>query len=106
MTEQQALDTIWAKTDASFFFQRPDRQTHMRNVYQGECEAEFRSLGDHLVNRRRILLWRVPKDNPHWNPDRPQILKVPFLAFADEVIEDTDQILLPILHKIMENAAT
>jgi len=29
---------------------------------------------------------------------------VPFLMFADESIEDTDEVLAPILHGIMEDA--
>jgi hypothetical protein len=104
--------------DAQFFTDHPDRQAHIRVPvkmieknkqravrYGDECEAEFRTLGDHAKDRRRIILWRVPKDNPFYNPRQPQILKIPFLLFADETVEDTDAILLPIVHEIMVNAS-
>ena len=101
-------------TDEQFFQSYPDRQARIRLPdkvlykdqqravrYLDECELEFRSLGGHDKNRRRILVWRVPKDNPFYDADKPQLLKIPFLAFADETIEDTDEILLPILDEIM-----
>lgn len=105
--------------DASFFLQHPDRNAHIRlpkmaqeivinkqraASYVGEMEKEFRSLGPHDHKRRRIILWRVPSDNPHYDPRKPSILKIPFLAFADETIEDRDDILLPILHEIITQA--
>lgn len=62
---------------------------------------EFRSLGPHDVDRRRILVRRMPADHPtHPN----HLLKIPFLAFADEEIADRDDILLPIIHQIMLDA--
>ena len=104
--------------DSQFFTQHPDRQAHIRvprqeltidrqraTRYRTECEGEFWSLGEHDKDRRRILLWRVPKDNPHYDPGNPPILKIPFLLFGDETVEDTDAVLLPILHEIMMNAA-
>ena len=104
--------------DEQFFIQHPDRQAHIRLPsfspardsqravrYLHECEIEFRSLGPHQVSRRRIVLYRVPKDNPMFDPGKPQILKIPFLCFADETIEDRDDILLPIVHRIMMDAA-
>ena len=105
MTEPRALARIWEQSDASYFKDHPDREAHIRNAYGGEHEHEFRSLGPHEVNRRRILLWKVLKDNQYYDPRKPQVLKIPFLAFADETIEDRDDILLPILAGIMENAA-
>lgn len=102
-------------TDEEFFASYPDRQTRIRNPinelvidkqrragYQDECEAQFRTLGEHKHDRRRILLWRVPKDNPHYNPRRPQLIKIPMLAFADEEIADRDDVLLPILHELLQ----
>jgi len=104
-------------TDEQFFQLFPDRNYHIRKPvkeitidkqraahFGDECEAEFRALGPHPKNRRRIILYRVPADNPHYNPLKPPILKVPMLAFADETIEDTDEILGPILHGIMLDA--
>jgi hypothetical protein len=35
---------------------------------------------------------------------KPAILKIPFLLFGDETVEDRDSILLPILHELMEQA--
>ena len=105
--------------DVRFFFQHPDRTTHIREPrqaqevvidpqraasYVGELEREFRTLGDHKRDRRRVILWRVPKDNPFYDPQKPSFLKVPFLLFADETVEDQDDILIPILHEIMANA--
>jgi hypothetical protein len=105
--------------DARFFLQHPDRQTHIREpikaqevtidaqraaMYVDEAEQEFRSLGGHQKSRRRILLYRIPPDNPFYDPQRPALMKIPFLLFADETVEDRDDILLPILHAIMENA--
>ncbi len=102
-------------TDEEFFATFPDRQAHIRPPvnelvidkqrrasYQQECDAQFRTLGEHEYNRRRILLWRVPKDNPHFNPRRPQIIKIPFLLFSDETVDDRDDVLLPILFEIMQ----
>ena len=103
--------------DSQFFAQHPSRHAHIRTprptlvktkqrgvFYQDECAPEFRSLGPHSRERRRILLWKLPRENPFWDPDRPQILKIPFLAFSDETIEDRDDILLPIIHQIMVDA--
>ena len=104
-------------TDEQFFQLFPDRNYHIRKPvkeiiidkqraahFGDECEAEFRALGPHNKDRRRLLLYRVPRDNPHYNPEKPPILKVPFLMFADESIEDADEVLGPILHGIMEDA--
>lgn len=108
---------IKSDPDANWFKDHPDRQSHIRlptrvletdnqraTRYVEECRGEFWSLGDHDKDRRRILLWKVPATNPHYDPKKPAILKIPMLAFADETIEDTDAILLPIIHEIMVNA--
>ena len=102
--------------DAQFFEQHPDRQARIRlpggpapyrdkqrSVHMlSESELQFRSLGPHDKSRRRILVWRTPAGHPtHPNT----LLKIPFLAFADETIEDRDDILLPILNEIMKQAA-
>src|SRR5262245_4797773 len=97
----KALQRLWEKTDGQFFADRPDRYCHIRKPYSGECEVEFRSLGDHVKDRRRIVLWRVPSDHVYFDPRRPQILKIPFLLFADETVEDTDEVLRPIVHHLM-----
>lgn len=102
--------------DKRFFAQHPDRQAHIREPkmvlevdkqratrYVPECDWEFTTLGPHKKGRRRIMLWRVPATNPYYDPDKRPLLKIPFLAFSDETIEDRDDILLPILHEIMES---
>ena len=71
--------------------------------YADECAGEFWSLGDHQRTRRRILLTRADATGNKL-PDN-KILKIPFLAFADESIEDRDDILLPIVQQIMQDAA-
>lgn len=102
--------------DARFFAEHPDRKAHIRaprreividkqraTRFMDECEMEFRSLGMHDKDRRRIILTRsdhrgMPiKDN--------KVLKIPLLLFSDETVEDRDDILLPIIFEIMANAA-
>jgi hypothetical protein len=101
--------------DAQFFQLYPDRKARIRLPvksmpykdqqravrYLAESELEFRSLGPHDVSRRRILIWRCPPDHPS-HPNH--LLKIPFLAFQDETIEDRDDILLPIIDGIMREA--
>lgn len=105
MAENRALAVVFDNSDKSFFRQYPDRHAHIRLPFKGESDGEFFSLGEHNRARRRILLWRVPKDNPYYNQLREPLLKVPFLAFSEETIEDTDEILLPIIATIMQEAA-
>lgn len=104
--------------DAQFFQQHPDRQARIRLPlkemrrdrqravrYLDESELQFRSFGFHDVRRRRILVWRIWR-TPANHPSHPNtIIKVPFLAFADEEIADRDDVLLPILDGIMKQAA-
>lgn len=100
--------------DARFFERWPQRRAHIRKPLGAECEAEFRSLGDHIRDRRRIILWRIPEDNPFYSQLKQPIpgkkllpiLKLPFLAFIDETIEDEDAVLLPIIEEIMQDAST
>ena len=104
MAERKALIVAFDNSDKNFFKDHPDRQAHIRLPFNDECAGEFWSLGDHNRARRRILLWRVPKDNPHYDRLKQPIIKVPFLAFFDETIEDRDDILLPIIDTIMREA--
>jgi len=104
--------------DAQFFAAHPDRHARIRLpgrvlakspqravYYRDECEGEFWSLGEHDKTRRRILVWRVPKDSPYYAAQKQPLLPIPFLAYADETIEDTDEVLLPLIHEIMLDAA-
>ena len=98
----KALAKLWERTDGTYFRRYPDRFFHIRNAYKGECAGEFWTLGYHEENRRRIILCRVD----HMMKPIPdnKILKIPFLAFADESIEDTDDNLFPIVRDIMADA--
>ena len=101
--------------DAQFFTDHPDRRARIRPPakvahrdsqravrYLDECELQFRSLGPHDGRRRRIIAYRLPADHPtHPN----HILKIPFLLFADETVEDDDRTLLPIVQQIMVQEA-
>ena len=102
MTDPRALARLFEKSDREYFAAHPDRKTHIRKCYLGECEAEFQTLGYHERDRRRILLTRVDYERK-FLPDN-KVLKVPFLLFGDESVEDTDVILLPILEEIMVEA--
>lgn len=103
-------------SDVHFFAQHPDRQARIRLPskvahrdqqravrYLDECEIEFRHLGGHDPKRRRIIAYKLPVNHPS-HPNH--IMKIPFLTFADESISDDDATLLPIVHKIMLQAAT
>lgn len=98
--------------DAQFFQQHPDRKTHIREPrrvlaidrsravrYVDECAGEFWSLGDHGKSRRRIILTRVDAGGNTLPENR--VLKIPFLAFADETIEDRDDVLILLIAGIM-----
>lgn len=100
----RALALLWERADGDFFRRYPARQAHIRAAYAGESDGEFWSLGPHEKNRRRIILWRVPEGNPYYDPGKRPLLKIPFLAFADETIEDTDEVLLPIIEQTMSEA--
>ena len=120
MVETKALALVWEKTDDYYFVDHPDRKARirvprlepMKDAQRAvrvldECELEFRSLGGHDRDRRRILVTRVGADGKqlrHKNQDT--VLKIPFLLFGDETVEDRDDILLPIIHEIMKEAAT
>ena len=90
--------------DEQFFTDHPDRQARIRKPIRKEMDGEFGSLGPQDITRRRIIAWKIPKDNPHWRPGMT-VLKVPFLLFGDETVEDTDKVLLPFLDEIMKQAA-
>jgi hypothetical protein len=82
--------------DRSYRIRVPER--HPRRVTETEYEHEFRSLGSHNKDRRRIIVCRNPS---HLGP---RLMPIPFLLFADETVEDRDDILGPIFHEIMRQA--
>lgn len=81
--------------DRRFFMTHQRRKARIRFPNSGEYEAEFLTLGPHNHDRRRILVFRSRNN---------MIVPVPFLLHADETVEDTDEILLPILKEMMERA--
>lgn len=89
-------------TDAQFFAQWPQRLTLIRAPIGDESRAEFVSLGPHDASRRRIIIYKVPRENKI-SPGK--ILKIPILLFSDESIENNDDILLPMIFDLMKNAA-
>ena len=97
--------------DVQFFTAHPDRRARIRIPgrelhkdaaravrYLSECELQFRSLGPHDEKRRRIVVYRMSPDHPT-HPDH--IMKIPFVLFADETVEDRDDVLLPLVHQVM-----
>lgn len=84
-------DDVWFRTHAGRF-------AHIRTPYEQECESDFKTLGDHDRTRRRIVCVRVPEYS--------HIMRIPFLLFSDEEIADDDVILLPLVHEMMEAAAS
>ena len=104
--------------DAQFFKDHPDRYAHIREPkqvlvklpsrqvkYVPEFQGEFWSLGEHQKDRRRVLIWRVPEHHPAYDPKSVKILRIPFLLFSNETVEDADAVLLPIIHQVMTDAA-
>ncbi len=102
MSDPKALAKLWERADGTYFRTYPDRHFHIRNAYANECAGEFWSLGPHETNRRRIILCRA--DHQMRPLPENKVMKIPFLAFADETIEDRDDILFPIVRDIMLDA--
>lgn len=90
-------------TDKAFFADFPQRKTRIRDAIGDEQDAAFQSLGDHDRSRRRMVIWKLPPSMRQHGT--PELLKIPFLAFGDETIENEDRILMPIVHQLMEDAA-
>ena len=90
--------------DLAFFGQHKDRDFHIRLPVGDEFRREFETLGMHNKDRERVITWRIPKNHPA-KQHRGNLLRVPFLAFADETIEDTDAVLGPLWRGLMDNAA-
>ena len=89
--------------DEAFFADFPDRKIHIRRpTSHMEFYSEFNSLGPHQYERRRVIVARVSPDVA--KRFRRELMLIPFLSFADETIEDRDDILLPILDGIMADA--
>jgi hypothetical protein len=91
-----------AAVDVAFFEQHPKRMFHIRVACRHEYETEFRSLGPHERSRRRVIVARA--SGMMAKAMGVRLMPIPFLAFADETIEDDDATLRPIYDEIMRAA--
>lgn len=88
--------------DHEWFIDHGDRKTRIRLPGDGEFIEEWRMLGMHHESRRRVLVWRVPENNPKRRLVADGLMRIPFLKYADETIEDNDAVLLAILDEMMK----
>jgi hypothetical protein len=85
-----------------FFKEHEDRRLRIREPIDWEYQNEFRQFGMHEEARRRVIVARIPAGMAkRYIVD---FMRIPFLLFADETVEDTDEVLAPILDKIMKDA--
>ena len=88
--------------DVPWFHNHPHRETRVREPADREFIEEWRMLGMHHESRRRVLVWRVPENNPKRHLVADGLMRIPFLKYADETIEDNDAVLLAILDEMMK----
>ena len=86
-------------SDSEFFAAFPARKARIRPPDDGEERQAFLQMGPHDSKRRRIIVVRVP--DGQW---KGALMPIPFLLFADETVEDTDETLMPLVQEIMLNA--
>jgi hypothetical protein len=91
--------------DKWWFKDRPRRQCRIRNPVAGEFSTAWQMLGDHDATRRRVAVWRVPRDNPYRKLVPDGIIRVPFLARSDESFADDDTVTMRVLDELMRDAA-
>lgn len=104
--------------DRNFFSQNPLRQARIRKPGKqpfkdkqravrmlDEFEREYRSLGQHDPKQRRVIVYRLPSDNPNWDPEHPQLIPIPILEAFEGEFKDTDECLLPVVHHLMAESA-
>jgi len=90
--------------DRIWFKEREGRKLRIRLPVGDEYHREFLSFGMHDADRRRVIVGRVPAGMAkRYNVD---FMRIPFLLFADETVEDTDEVLKPILDELMRRAAS
>ena len=89
--------------DRLFFNLNRDRKLRLRRPIGDEYQREFRQFGLHEERRRRVIVARVP--DHMMQRHGIDFIRVPFLMFADETVEDTDAVLAPILDEMMRDAA-
>jgi hypothetical protein len=90
--------------DVVWFRQRARRDYRIRVPAPGEFDAAWQVLGMHNHDRRRVIVWRIPKDNPGRKLIPDGLMRIPFLAEADESIEDDDFVLRRLMARMMRDA--
>lgn len=90
--------------DPIWFGLHKDRQCRIREPNTFEFWTAWQQLGGHDATRRRVLVWRVPENNPGRRVIHDGLMRIPFLMRADETIENADGVLLPILDSLMTDA--
>lgn len=98
-------------SDVDFFTANPTRQARLRKPvlqpvkdnqravrYQDEFAREFWQLGSHKRDRRRVVVLKTEHQG------KQTLLPIPFLLNDGEVLEDTDDVLLPLVAEIMSAA--
>jgi hypothetical protein len=81
--------------DEIFFKEHPRRFFRIRDPRDDrEFSREFSTLGDHQIDRRAVIAVRTMGG----------VINIPFLRFADETIEDRDDVLKPIVDEMMGEA--
>lgn len=89
--------------DRVWFNEHSARKLRLRPPVEGEYVNEFRQFGMHEEGRRRVIVAKIPAGMAKRH--MVDYMRIPFLLFADETVEDTDEVLAPILDKIMKDAA-
>lgn len=90
--------------DAIWFDLHRDRQARIRSPNPFEFWTAWQQLGGHDASRRRVMVWRVPENNPGRRVIPDGLMRLPFLLRSDETIENADSVLLPILDDMMQDA--
>lgn len=93
----------WDIIDERWFSQHPDREVRIRVPEAGESESDFRTLGLHSLRRRRIIAVRA--HGALAARMKIKVMRIPYLLFADETVEDTEENLRPIVDRLMREAA-
>ena len=90
--------------DTWWFKDRPRRQARIRTPGVTEFLTAWQMLGDHDASRRRVLVWRVPRDNPYRKLVPDGFIRVPFICRSDESFADDDSVTLRVLDELMRDA--
>ena len=88
--------------DRVWFAAHSGRKLRIRPPIGDEYREIFRTFGMHEEGRRRVIVCRLPG----WQMRRHNVdfARVAMLLYADETVEDTDEVLAPILDELMREA--